>query len=90
MLLLCLVEVDLLGDLEITLSDEIHAIDLGLVFSEDFLATYELSHVHVLEDFFKAVCTQIGENPEATEEVDYFFVLAFFLLANGPYVVFLM
>ena len=55
MLLLCLVEVDFLGDLEITLGDEIHAINLGLILSEYFLPSYKLSHVHVFEHLLEAV-----------------------------------
>ena len=55
MLLLCLVEVDLLGDLEVTFCDEIHAINLRLVFSKDLLPSYKLSHVHVFEHLLEAV-----------------------------------
>ena len=87
MISLRLVVVNLLSDLEVALCYEIQSVDFAEPFAIDFLATHEVNFLHILDDFFDDVGSQIGKDSEASEEGYNLLKLTLFLLPDGPDVI---
>ena len=87
MISLRLVVVNLLSDLEVALCYEIQSVDFAEPFAIDFLATHEVNFLHILDDFFDDVGSQIGKDPEASEEGYNLLKLTLFFLPDGPDVI---
>ena len=82
--------IDLLGYLEVTLCDKVQAIDFADTLLIDFLPTFEIYYIHILDDLLDSVWSEVGEYSEASKECDNFLKLSLFFLANGPDVIFSM
>ena len=82
------VEVDLLGQLKVSIHDKVQTICLRDFLLVHFLSTNELLQLHILKNALEDVCSKLFKHCETPEESDYFFEPPSFFLPDGPDVIF--